>query len=119
MQCLRGMDLLRREEELERTSFSNEHWKPLCASPSRDQAQSRSAMSEHGVRGGDAPMTRKGQVQASTHAVALDSGVDGTRKFGNRFHQSLPHPGKLKRGYSVQCLNFREVRSRRKEPCIA
>ena len=80
LQGLRSVYLLRRQEHLQRPAFADQARQTLRAAPSGDQAQGRAAVSEEGVRTGDAPLAGEREIKPSAHTVAVDRSNRGSRK---------------------------------------
>ncbi len=98
---------------------SHESRQALGSAPSGHEAQGRASMSEDGVRGRDAVMTGQRQVESSTHAVAMNRGIDRGGKPGDSIHEVLPHSGECDRGGAGERANFREIRPRGEKSGIA
>src|SRR5438105_12110941 len=90
LECKWGSYLLGGAEHLQGTSFADEPWQTLCATPSGDQSQRRATVPEDCVWSGHAVVAGESQVESAAQAVALDGGIDRGRELIDRLHESLP-----------------------------
>ena len=86
-----GVEFFSGEEHLQRAGLADEPRQSLRAAPSGDEAKGGPAVSEDGVRPGDAALAGEGEVEASTHAVAVYGGDCRGGEVGDGLHQALPH----------------------------
>src|SRR5215469_2421834 len=118
-ESLRGADLLGGHEDFEGPAFSDQARQSLGPSPARDQAKSCAAMSENRVWGRNPAVASQRQIEAATHAVPGNRGIDWSREVLDCCHKRLPARGKLvSLGCAERCY-FVQFRSRRKESLVS
>src|SRR6185437_8534503 len=111
-------DLLRQKEHLQSASFADQSRQALCAAPAGDQAQRGAAMSENGAGCCDSISAGKGQVHASSHAVATNGGDHRDRKAIEQVGEFLAKPCERKCLRTREPGNFVQISSSGKEPVI-
>src|SRR5215813_1507957 len=90
-QRLFGVEFFGREEHLQSTCSPDQTRKTLCPAPAGDEPESCSAMSEDGVRPGDAVAARKRKVESSAHAITMNGGNSWGREILDRCHELLTY----------------------------
>ena len=112
-------DLFSGYEHFESAGLANQPGQPLRSSPSGDESERGATVAEHRAGCGNTAMTGERQIEASTHAVAGNGGVDGGRKLLDRAHEFLPQPRKLVAGGTGEGGNFRELCARGEKLLVA
>ena len=86
-------DFLGRNQQLERSSLPDEPRETLGSSPTCDQAQSGAAMAKYRAGSGKSTMTGEGQIESSSHAMAVDRSNYKSRITGDGVHERLAFRG--------------------------
>lgn len=90
-----GVQLFGGGEHFEGAGFADQARKALGAAPSGDEAESGTAMSEDGVRVGDAVTAGQCEIESAAHAVAPDGGAGWGGEVRDGIHKPLAHGGKV------------------------
>ena len=113
------MQLLGGEKHLQGAGLADPARKSLRASPTGDEAQYCATMAEDSMRACDAATACQGQVETSTHAIALNGSYGRSREVGDGAHQALAHVCEPKGLGTVQLGDLVEVGSRGEEVRVA
>lgn len=103
------MKFFSREKHLQSAGPADKTRQTLGASPSGDEAEGGAAMSEDGMWTGDAVPASEGEIEASTHAIAVDGGKGWGREAGEDIHQTLAHMGEAEGFGAAELGDFVEV----------
>jgi len=71
------------DEQFERSGLSNQARQALRSSPTCDEAESGSAMAEHGIGRGNSAMASEGEIESAAHAMAFDRCDHSCREVGD------------------------------------
>ena len=106
------------QKHLQRPSLADQARQTLRPAPSRYQSKGSAAVSEDGVRTGNASLARQSEIKTSAHTVAVDGRDGGSREARHRTHQVLAHVRETECFRTRQGGNFVEVCSGREEVSI-
>jgi hypothetical protein len=111
-------DLLGGNEHFESPGAADEAGEALGSAPSGDEAEGGAAVSEDGVRVGDAEVAGEGEVESAAHAVTVNGGANRGGEVVDKLHEALAHPRELE-AVGRESGDFVEVGSGGEEPVVA
>jgi len=107
------------KEHLQRAPFADQPRQALRTAPARDKAECSAAMSEDGIRTGNASTARQSEIEPVAHAVAVNRSHGWGREVLDGLHQLLPHLRESKSRGAVEFGDFVKVGTGGEELSVA
>jgi hypothetical protein len=118
-QCILSIDLFGSHKHLQRLCFPHQSRQPLCSTPTGDQPQRCTAMSENHAGRRDASVTSEGKIEPTAHTVPFDGRVHRRRRTLDCIHQGPAHSGEFVGRRSGQSCNLSQISASREESPIS